>query len=527
MTREEIQRIFDSCSCDYTVVAQIGSGTFGTVWLVKKRSLDNQLKAVKFLRRPAGGFPARCDLRRDVEGVKLYAGRNITHQNLIKILDTRDTGEDFFYCMDAADNANGNDGGGYVPDTLALRLKSSPGQQMGADELFRLGSALLDGLGALHRAGLCHRDVKPANVLFVNSIPVLTDMGCVAATGAAKYVGFTRAYIPPLAPGEKYSPIDHDLYALGKLLYSCWSGCDALDFPQVPLALLRTPEGKRLNRFFAMQACAGVQSERFRDAGVFASAFYEAVYGTEAVSIPKSHVRRSLASMRKRLFAWRFGTAALWLAVLCGWLFWRTPSSATLEVLDATAKISACGNSSVTGEGRGAQWAPGAGGVGVGLFSYPEFGLGEGESEISFSLASAAGKFNLDICFYPGELGAVMNPYNVFRKENFGGACRWLTLRFRNRRLEMTNIFFDGNESGIAIPKACARLSSDSERASRIRIVRCKMAGGAMRRTTVYVDGIEVAAYDEPETVDPRFAFALVAVAPERIKVSDVSIRRR
>ena len=119
MTVGEVQKIFDACACDYTAISQIGAGSFGTVWLVKKHSLDDQLKAVKFLRRSEEVFNGGKSSWRDVEGVKLYARHNITHQNLIKILDTRDTGTDFFYCTDAADDASCGKGAAYgLPECL-------------------------------------------------------------------------------------------------------------------------------------------------------------------------------------------------------------------------------------------------------------------------------------------------------------------------------------------------------------------------------------------------------------------------
>ncbi len=525
MTVGEVQKIFDACACDYTAISQIGAGSFGTVWLVKKHSLDDQLKAVKFLRRSEEVFNGGKSSWRDVEGVKLYARHNITHQNLIKILDTRDTGTDFFYCTDAADDASGGKGAAYVPDTLALRLKRGAGTLMEFGEMLRIGLGLLDGLRALHAAGLCHRDVKPSNVLFVNGLPVLADMGCVASVNASEYTGFTRGFIPPRAAGEKYDPIDHDLYALGKVLYSCWSGNDVCDFPQVPVSLLRTSEGARFNRFLVMQACASTRRERFASADEFAHALRRAVGGTEAAEAASGQIRRTLSSLRRRLLAWRFGTALLWAVALCVWAVFKFIEPDVLYSAASATEFAKCGNSMVVGAGRQAQWVVGENGVGIGLMAFPELNMERESTEISFLISAASGKFNLDICFYPEELGAVMNPYNVLKKENFGGACRWLTLRFRNRKLAMSNLFSDGRECDIRIPRMTASLSSDPERMNRVRIMRTVSERGGARMVTVYLDGIRVASYEEPETIRPRFALALGAVAPERIRVCDLEIR--
>jgi hypothetical protein len=70
-----------------------------------------------------------------------------------------------------------------------------------------------------------------------------------------------------------------------------------------------------------------------------------------------------------------------------------------------------------------------------------------------------------------------------------------------------------------------ASLSSDPERMNRVRIMRTVSERGGARMVTVYLDGIRVASYEEPETIRPRFALALGAVAPERIRVCDLEIR--
>ena len=54
----------------------------------------------------------------------------------------------------------------------------------------RLGLALSQGLAQLHRHDLVHRDVKPFNIIFVNGVPKLGDIGLVADVEEARsYVG--------------------------------------------------------------------------------------------------------------------------------------------------------------------------------------------------------------------------------------------------------------------------------------------------------------------------------------------------
>jgi TPR repeat protein/serine/threonine protein kinase len=89
-------------------------------------------------------------------------------------------------------------------------------------ELGDLLAPLLDGLAALHAAGLTHRDVKPANILLRNGgAPILVDAG-VARRVAPQPLGPVPAQ--PYAAIELHGEAQAvgppaDLYALGAVLY--------------------------------------------------------------------------------------------------------------------------------------------------------------------------------------------------------------------------------------------------------------------------------------------------------------------
>jgi CheY-like chemotaxis protein len=107
------------------------------------------------------------------------------------------------------------------------------------DEVVDVLVGIAEGLAVVHRAGMAHRDVKPANVMLApgNRI-VLTDFGIFQAEihardrTARKEVSGSPSYMAPetirctVAPGEAYLV---DIYALGVVAFELLT--DKLPFP--------------------------------------------------------------------------------------------------------------------------------------------------------------------------------------------------------------------------------------------------------------------------------------------------------
>ncbi len=120
----------------------------------------------------------------------------------------------------------------YIPGTpLSALLARGPLPVLTA---MRIGVALAEALGTAHDAGICHRDVKPANVIVDGDDPrqtvTLVDFGFARSSLLDEsirddLVGTVR-YLAPEAAGLLAAPVDErsDLYALGVLLYECVTG---------------------------------------------------------------------------------------------------------------------------------------------------------------------------------------------------------------------------------------------------------------------------------------------------------------
>jgi tetratricopeptide (TPR) repeat protein len=194
----------------YTVRRLLGRGGMGAVYEVHDLELDEAV-ALKLLHRELGcdaGYQQR--LRAEVR-----LARRVSHPNVCRVHDLGLDGEQLFVTMELVRGRS-------LRQLLRTRDAAAlPTLAESIDVVVQLATAL----GAAHRAGVLHRDVKPDNVMIDGSRAVLTDFGVASLAHDKEHVvAGTPSYIAPeVLRGE---PFDHraDVYSTAVVAYELATG---------------------------------------------------------------------------------------------------------------------------------------------------------------------------------------------------------------------------------------------------------------------------------------------------------------
>jgi serine/threonine protein phosphatase PrpC len=170
----------------------------------------------------------------------------------------------------------------YQGELLETRLTRRPA--LGLEEGRQIAIGLARGVGALHRAGVIHRDIKPDNVMLEGGGSLkLLDLGVVRVPGledaAPTDIPGTPAYMAPeMFDGEPGNEAT-DIYALGVTMFRAFSG----EFPYGNLDATSPPRRERPKDITALRpdlpawlqavlgrAIARDPAQRYRDVMEFA-----------------------------------------------------------------------------------------------------------------------------------------------------------------------------------------------------------------------------------------------------------------
>lgn len=194
---------------------EIGRGGFGVVYRCWQHSLDRTV-AVKVLTADLDDENRERFMRE-----QRAMGRLSGHPNIVNILEigTTASGRPFIVMQ-------------YAPGSLdALIRKRGPLDWCAA---LQLGVKLAGALETAHRAGILHRDVKPANILFTEyGEPQLTDFGIARMAGGfetrAGFIAGTPAFTAPEVLSGAAPTVASDLFGLGATLFCALTGHAAFE----------------------------------------------------------------------------------------------------------------------------------------------------------------------------------------------------------------------------------------------------------------------------------------------------------
>ncbi len=190
------------CLGDFELLREIGRGGMGVVWEARQRSLDRRV-AVKLL---APGLTTNPDAVRRLRREAAAAAR-LAHPSLVKMLGLGQEGETHFLAMELVDG-------------LPIDQTARPPHEVAA-----LLAQVADGLDHAHRAGIVHRDVKPANILVQSDgTATLLDFGLARSedqpgmTRSGGFAGTPQYAAPEQLRGERVDARS-DVFALGVTLF--------------------------------------------------------------------------------------------------------------------------------------------------------------------------------------------------------------------------------------------------------------------------------------------------------------------
>jgi serine/threonine protein kinase len=196
----------------YRLVSLLGRGGMGRVWLAEDELL---LRRVALKQVMLSGY-ATEQVRASALAEARAAAR-VDHASAVRVHDVIEDSGDQWIVMELLSGR-----------TLAETVASDG--PLPIEEVLRIALHLVDALRAVHRAGLVHSDVKPANVqLCDDGRVVLTDFGIATVvddeqTLSSEAMAGSPAYMSPeRARGDAVGPAS-DLFSLGATLFAAVEG---------------------------------------------------------------------------------------------------------------------------------------------------------------------------------------------------------------------------------------------------------------------------------------------------------------
>ena len=212
---------------DYELKEEIGRGGMGVVYRATQISLQRTV-ALKMI--PNAAFASTQDLAR-LRAEALAAAR-LSHPNIVPVYEVGEHHGQPWFSMKFIEGS-----------TLSKRLMDGP---MAPREAVAMLLPIVEAIGAAHRAGVLHRDVKPSNIMIASDgTPFVTDFGLAKRVSVAdqsysamgqssELAGLTQSgailgtpawMSPEQAAGQTdFVDVATDVYSLGAVLFAMLTG---------------------------------------------------------------------------------------------------------------------------------------------------------------------------------------------------------------------------------------------------------------------------------------------------------------
>jgi eukaryotic-like serine/threonine-protein kinase len=198
----------------YEILSPLGRGGMGAVFRAHDRVLDETV-ALKVLRGEVASAPEMA--RRFRSEIKL--ARRVAHPSVCRIYEYGEDGPRQYISMELVEGTN-------LKEVLKQRGALPP------EEAYGVAVQIAEGLEAIHRVGIVHRDLKALNVMIdAHGTARVMDFGIakkvagegVTSPSGSYVVGSPEYMSPEQARGQ---PVDFrsDIYALGIVVFELFTG---------------------------------------------------------------------------------------------------------------------------------------------------------------------------------------------------------------------------------------------------------------------------------------------------------------
>ncbi len=196
----------------YQIIKSIGEGGMANVYLAYDTILDRNV-AVKVL---------RGDLASDEKFVRRFqrealSASSLAHPNIVEVYDVGEDNGSYYMVMEYIE-------GKHLKELIKKRGKLT------LSEVIDIMSQICDGLAVAHDSYIIHRDIKPQNIMILDSgLVKITDFGIAMALNSTQLTQTNSVmgsvhYLPPEQASGKGSTMQSDIYSMGILMYELLTG---------------------------------------------------------------------------------------------------------------------------------------------------------------------------------------------------------------------------------------------------------------------------------------------------------------